>query len=138
MTLSTTKKAMLTLSFVITSSLAALIPSTASAAQQCDNPRNDFDGLYCLSKVYQEADKDLNASYGKLVKYLNREQKAILKRGQLAWMRDRNSSCSEYTDDSFLVDMRCATNTTTNRVNFLNERLRECRAGDCRTSRLDD
>ena len=133
----TLKKIAFSTSFMAVSASAMLL-STPASAQNCDYPRDDFDGLYCLSKVYQQADKDLNTSYKELVKQLNSNQKAILKRGQLAWMRDRNNRCSEYTDDSFLVNMRCATDTTTSRVNFLNERLRECRAGSCRTSRLDD
>lgn len=137
MSLSIIKKIIFSTLFVLVSS-SALLFSTAASAQNCDYPRNDFDGLYCLSKVYQEADKDLNTTYGKLVKQLNKNQRAILKRGQLAWMRDRNDSCSRYDDYSFLVNMDCATSMTTNRVNFLNERLRECRAGSCRTSRLDD
>lgn len=131
------KKIAFAISFMAVSASVMLL-STATLAQNCDYPRDDFDGLYCLSKVYQQADKDLNSSYQELVKQLNSNQKAILKRGQLAWIRDRNDRCSEYTEDSFLVNMRCATDTTTNRVNFLNERLRECRAGSCRTSRLDD
>ena len=133
----TLKKIAFATSFMAVSASAMLL-STPALAQNCDYPRDDFDGLYCLSKVYQQADKDLNTSYKELVKQLNSNQKAILKRGQLAWMRDRNNRCSEYTDESFLVNMRCATDTTTSRVNFLNERLRECRAGSCRTSRLDD
>lgn len=133
----TLKKIALATSFMAVSASAMLL-STAASAQNCDYPRDDFDGLYCLSKVYQQADNDLNISYKELVKQLDSNQKAILKRGQLAWIRDRNDRCSEYTEDSFLVNMRCATETTTNRVNFLNERLRECRAGSCRTSRLDD
>lgn len=137
MSVITLKRLSVSTTFAVLSSFGLLLSTTASA-QNCDNTRNDFDSLYCLSKVYQEADKDLNTSYSKLVKQLNSNQKAILKRGQLAWMRDRNDRCSEYSGGSFLVDMRCATDTTTSRVNFLNERLRECRAGSCRTSRLGD
>jgi hypothetical protein len=38
--------------------LTAMIPA-ARAQTACDKPRNDFDGLYCLSKIYQQADQDL-------------------------------------------------------------------------------
>lgn len=43
---------------------AALIgfASFAQANPACDNPKNDFDGLYCLNKIYQEADKELNVN----------------------------------------------------------------------------
>jgi uncharacterized protein YecT (DUF1311 family) len=43
-----------------------LAPLIVSANSNCDKPRNDFDGLYCLNKVYIEADKELNENYGKL------------------------------------------------------------------------
>ena len=118
-------------------SAAFMFPMLSWGAQNCDKPNNDFDGLYCLTKVYLEADKELNSSYAQLAKRLNTSQKSKLKRGQLAWMRERNDQCS-YSDDenSFYVNMDCATRVTTERVNFLNERVRECSAGSCRDSRL--
>ena len=36
----------------------ALASTFAQANTNCDQPRDDFDGLYCLNKVYLEADKD--------------------------------------------------------------------------------
>ena len=36
------------------------ISSTAWANSSCDSPKNDFDGLYCLNKVYQQADTEDN------------------------------------------------------------------------------
>ncbi|WP_367111639.1 lysozyme inhibitor LprI family protein [uncultured Psychrobacter sp.] len=116
---------------------AFMFPMLSWGAQNCDKPVNDFDGLYCLTKVYLEADKELNSSYGKLVKRLNSQQKTTLKRGQLAWIRARNDQCSYYDNSNgFFVNMDCATDMTTERVNFLNDRLRECNAGSCRDSRL--
>lgn len=125
-------------SLIMISSITFMLPLSAWSAQNCDNPINDFDGLYCLTKGYLEADKALNNSYRNLVKQLNRQQRVSLKQGQLAWMRDRNEQCSYHETDGFYVNMDCATRMTSNRVNFLNERLRECHAGSCRDSRLDD
>lgn len=54
--------------------LSALLFSTFSsfaAESACDHPKNDFDGLYCMNKVYMQADKELNESYGKLAKQLD-------------------------------------------------------------------
>lgn len=119
-------------------SAAFMFPMLSWGAQNCDKPINDFDGLYCLTKVYLEADKELNNSYTKLNKVLNSQQKTTLKRGQLAWMRDRNDQCSYHDDDGFYVNMDCATRITTKRVNFLNDRVRECNAGSCRDSRLGE
>ena len=45
--------------------IAVLALSTAPAMAEtaCDHPANDFDGLYCLNKIYQQADHDLNGAY---------------------------------------------------------------------------
>ena len=119
-------------------SAAFMFPMLSWGAQNCDKPVNDFDGLYCLTKVYLEADKELNNSYAKLTKRLNTSQKSKLKRGQLAWIRERNDQCSYNNNEGFFVNMGCATRTTTERVNFLNDRVRECAAGSCRDSRLGE
>ena len=56
---------------VITLMLAAsgLMSFAGSALSNsaCDKPRNNFDDMYCLSKVYQEADVELNKNYKKLM-----------------------------------------------------------------------
>lgn len=120
--------------------LLCLSPFALAAAERssnCDKPKNDFDGLYCLNKVYQQADNDLNAAFGKLNAKLNAEGKAKLKRGQLQWMRERNATCSESHGDEFLVNLRCATETTVERLHFLEARHRECVSSGCRNSQLD-
>ena len=138
MTTNMLKRSIRNASLTILTSAAFMLPMLSWGAENCDRPNNDFDGLYCLTKVYLEADKELNNSYNKLSKLLNRQQKSTLKRGQLAWMRERNDRCSYHDDGGFFVNMNCATSKTTTRVNFLNERVRECNAGSCRDSRLDD
>ena len=138
MKISVINKFIRNLSFVLLTSATFMLPMLSWGAQNCDKPINDFDGLYCLTKVYLEADKELNNSYAKLTKHLNNKQKATLKSGQLAWMRERNDQCSYRREDSFYVNMDCATRITIKRVNFLNERVRECTAGSCRDSRLGE
>lgn len=138
MTTNRPKRSIRNTSLAIFASAAFMLPMLSWSAENCDKPNNDFDGLYCLTKVYLEADKELNNSYNKLNKLLNKQQKSTLKRGQLAWLRERNDQCSYNNDDGFFVNMNCATSKTTTRVNFLNERVRECNAGSCRDSRLDD
>jgi len=120
-------------------SVLCLMPLSLLAAQSsnCDKPRNDFDGLYCLNKVYQQADNELNATFQKLSAQLNADGKARLKRGQLAWIRERNEECSETRGEAFLVNLRCATETTVDRLNFLQARYRECVSSGCRNSLLD-
>ena len=120
--------------------IALLLASGAgmalAAGDQCDKPRNGFDDLYCLNKVYAQADKELNRLYGSLSKRLNAQDRASLKQGQLQWMRTRNSSCSRNEDDRFFVDLACATRTTIERAQFLQDRERECISSGCRSSLL--
>ena len=90
-----------------------LIYSTAAYADSaCDKPRDDFDGLYCRNKVYQEADRELNENYKKLYAKLDNDGKEALKAGQLAWIEDRNNKCSRHEGQQFFVNLNCATNTT--------------------------
>jgi uncharacterized protein YecT (DUF1311 family) len=108
----------------------------AFANSACDRPKNDFDGLYCLNKVYQEADKELNANYQSLSAKLDAAGKSGLKRGQLAWIQTRNKSCSKAEADHFYVDLQCATATTISRAQFLQDRVRECTSAGCQNSKL--
>ena len=104
----------------------------AFANSACDVPKNDFDGLYCLNKVYQEADKELNTNYQAL------NGKLALKAGQLAWIQSRNNSCSKRESTGFYVNLDCATNTTIKRSQFLQDRVRECASSGCQNSKLKD
>ncbi|MDO4768994.1 MAG: lysozyme inhibitor LprI family protein [Brachymonas sp.] len=116
--------------------LALLTPFMASANSNCDKPVNDFDGLYCLNKVYVEADKELNARYKELMPFLDSSGKSALKRGQLAWIRQRNNECSRREGNNFFVNLDCAARQTIERVQFLQDRLRECKSSGCLNSRL--
>jgi len=116
---------------------AALALSTAAHAD-CDRPKNDFDDLYCLDKVYIQSDKDLNDEYGKLSKQLDANGKAALKRGQLAWIKSRNEQCSMKDEHGFWVNLDCATQTTIARTQFLQDRNRECASAGCMPSKLNE
>lgn len=115
---------------------ALLVSGSALAGEACDKPRDDFDGLYCLSKIYQEADKELNSNYKTLVPLLSGEGKIQLKSTQLDWQKSRNSECSRREGKSFLINLRCATETTISRSQFLQNRIRECRSSGCLNSKL--
>ena len=116
--------------------LALLFAGSAFANSNCDKPTNDFDGLYCLNKVYQQADTDLNAAYKALVAKLDADGRAALKQRQLGWMAERNASCSMRKDDGFYVDLDCATRMTIDRTRFLQDRVRECVSAGCMNSKL--
>jgi uncharacterized protein YecT (DUF1311 family) len=89
-----------------------------------------------LNKVYQEADKELNENYGKLSSKLDASGKQRLKAGQLNWIEQRNSSCSKREANAFYVNLRCATGTTIERSQFLQDRVRECVSAGCQNSKL--
>lgn len=118
--------------------LLAGLFAAAAASADCDHPKNDFDDLYCLNKVYIQADKDLNEEYGKLSKQLDANGKSALKHGQLAWIKTRNDQCSSKDDRGFWVNLDCATQTTISRTQFLQDRNRECASAGCMPSKLND
>lgn len=108
----------------------------AVANSPCDKPRDDFDGLYCMNKVYQEADKELNQNYKSLVSQLDNDGRKALKSGQLMWIEDRNNICSKRDGNGFFVNLKCATKATIERSQFLQDRLRECTSTGCQNSKL--
>jgi uncharacterized protein YecT (DUF1311 family) len=116
--------------------LALLAAGPAFADAACDEFTNDFDGLYCLNKVYQQADADLNVAYRQLVGHLDADARAVLRKHQLQWMAERNVSCSMRKDGAFYVDLDCATRVTIDRTRFLRERVRECVGAGCVIGRL--
>lgn len=124
------KKTLLALSLILASMAAA------HAQTNCDKPRNDFDGLYCLNKVYLEADKDLNDNYKKLVAKLDEEGKKTLRNTQRAWIEQRDANCSRREGNNFFVNLSCAADTTIERAHFLQDRYRECVSSGCLNSKL--
>lgn len=117
---------------------AALVLLPRLALADCEHTKNDFDDVYCLAKIYINADGDLNDAYKSLVAKLNAEQKKSLKSGQVAWIKQRNESCGQAESDGYYVDLDCAVTTTRKRSDFLIERRKECEAGACDAQRLGE
>ncbi|MGE0083658.1 MAG: lysozyme inhibitor LprI family protein [Desulfococcaceae bacterium] len=111
--------------------------ASAAVYADCENPRDDFDDLYCLNKIYVQADADLNEAYKKLVGKLDNQGRNILKKSQNVWIRERNSRCSFRDERGFFINIKCATNMTIERTNFLNDRHRECISSGCLNSKLE-
>ncbi len=120
--------------YLIALLMCAAVPAFANSA--CDQPKQEFDSLYCLNKVYHEADKELNTNFKKLNASLNVEGKKRLKAGQLAWIAERNKSCSRSEVDAFFVNLDCAASTTIQRSRFLQDRIRECTSAGCQNGKL--
>lgn len=127
--------------YLMVATLAGLLGLTvagpANAQSACDKPRNDFDGLYCLSKVYQQSDIDLNTAFAQLRDKLDPSGQNALRTGQIAWLRGRDQSCSRHEPSGFYVNLACATQTTIARTEFLQSRYRECISSGCLNSRLN-
>lgn len=110
--------------------------SWVAHADNCDHARNTYDAVHCDNKVYVNADNELNKTYQELRGKLNPQQKTILKRSQLAWIRDRDQSCSGESDVGTVVYTGCQLRKTQERNSWLHERLRECKTIGCKTSAL--
>ena len=105
-----------------------------SFADNCENARNTYDDVYCTNKLYASADEELNKNYQALRGKLSNNQKTILKKSQLAWIRDRDAACTTLTG----IDVQCRLSTTQERNNWLRERLRECATIGCKTNVLNE
>ncbi|MEB3767182.1 lysozyme inhibitor LprI family protein [Acinetobacter sp. MD2] len=118
---------------LIASCLTAM--SSWAMADNCDKTRNVYDSVYCSDKIYASADADLNKNYQLLRSKLNTQQKTILKRSQVAWIKARDSQCSDEGEKTVYVE--CNLHRTQERNHWLQERLRECKTIGCKTSALN-
>lgn len=112
--------------------LVGILASGAAFADNCENARNTYDDVYCTNKLYASADTELNKNYQTLRGKLSMSQKDILKKSQLAWIRERDAECTTETG----IDVQCRLSTTQERNNWLRERLRECQTIGCKTNTL--
>lgn len=112
--------------------------SIGAHAAGCATPRNAFDQVYCAGNLFSQADHDLNESYGALRKQLQPAQQDALKKGQLAWIRQRDNECSEEKSNGYYVNLDCAVQKTQERQAFLKERQRECSSTGCVNSKIGE
>jgi uncharacterized protein YecT (DUF1311 family) len=103
----------------------------AAAHADCSTSKNEFEDVYCYAKIYIDADNDLNAAYKALTSKISADTKSVLKKSQLAWMKQRNDECGRTDSDGYYVDLSCAVDFTRNRTQFLRERTTECETGTC-------
>ena len=116
--------------------MAGMVLSSVSFAENCDMTRNTYDAVHCDNKVYANADNELNKIYQQLRGKLNASQKTVLKKSQLAWIRDRDSSCTSESNVGPVISTRCQLTKTQERNSWLRERLRECNTVGCKTNSL--
>ncbi len=112
--------------------------SAGPAHAGCEDPKNAFDDVYCYSKLYIDADTELNKVYSTLSELLSKPERAVLKKSELAWIRARNAKCSRQEGEDNFVDMECSVAETRERMIFLEDRVTECQAGKCDTTKLQN
>ena len=105
--------------------MALFFCSSLAFAGSCDNPSNDFDGVYCLTKNYLAADAQLNDAYSELRSRLTDAQKQDLKIGQIRWITERNTTCSATRNGRFFIELDLATQSTLTRLAYLKNELQK-------------
>ena len=116
--------------------VAAGFLSTPAMAAGCDAPSTGFDNVYCFAKIYMDLDRQLNDNYVALMHTLPADKKLVLREGQRGWIDMRNQKCLRVEGHSNAVNIDCALATTRRRIQFLSDRLAECRGTRCNMSNL--
>lgn len=99
--------------------------STLYAADACSNPRTSYDRTYCAAKLFIESDKELNEVYGQLKSMLNADLKKSLTTVQRSWIQYRDAQC----ESNGTINVSCNHEVNVARINYLRERIRECKTG---------
>ena len=110
---------------------AFLIPAAAYASDECEK-RTSYDKTYCMAKLFVESDKELNSTYNELRGKIGAASKEQLKSTQVAWIRHRDNACEAYGT----IDVDCNYRVNRERAEYLRDRLRECKAGTCRSDMI--
>jgi uncharacterized protein YecT (DUF1311 family) len=113
----------------------ALYLGSVPAHADC-GAKNEFEDVYCYAKQYVASDDALNAAYKALTGKLDADTKAVLKKSQLAWIKQRNAECGSTDSEGYSVDLSCAVDVTESRTRFLKDRQAECDAGKCDAGKL--
>ena len=94
----------------------------------CTNPQTTYDRTYCMAKLFIEADTEMGKVYKDLMKALKPEQKTKLVQAQRHWILFRNNACEK----AGTINVACNYQVLRDRMQFLSDRLRECKTGYCR------
>lgn len=103
------------------------IPTLAAANDACDHFKTSYDRTYCTAKLFLESDKELNTVYKELKSKLKSEVAKGLTQTQRDWIRHRDMAC----ENNGLIDVDCNFKVNRERTEYLRDRLRECKTGNC-------
>ncbi|WP_223465851.1 lysozyme inhibitor LprI family protein [Pseudomonas sp. GL-RE-26] len=96
--------------------------SLANADSDCDSESTETkEILKCISDSYKRVDRKLNAQYKALVSNHQIQNKKLLLEGQRAWIKFRDSNCSDYRSSSLggeskIEEVGCLVSLTSSRL----------------------
>lgn len=99
------------------------------AGDECDKYKTSYDQTYCYAKLFVESDKELNAVYNELKGKLKDDMKKKLAETEREWMKYRTKTCEE---EPGTITLDCNYKINRERTEYLRDRLRECKTGNCR------
>ena len=77
------------------------IPNYIAQRQpNCSNPQSNVEYKECARLRYQAADRRLNDVYRQLVAKLNRQQRSVLYKEQIKWIKSRDKNCESEVYDN--------------------------------------
>ena len=118
---------------LVPAALLVLAPFGAQGAGECDKYSTSYDRTYCYRKLFVESDKELNSVYNELRGQLKGRVRQDLVDVQLAWIRHRDQACQTKPGT---IDVDCNYDVNRRRTDYLRDRLRECKVGNCRADMI--
>ncbi|WP_424951532.1 lysozyme inhibitor LprI family protein [Deinococcus sp.] len=121
---------------------SVVLTGTARAQTNCNVP-----GRVPASAVYdctKKANQDMNTAYQQLMKKLPASDQPTLRYSQDFWVGRRALDCwvayggPEHDGAGYYIDDVCFLKSTISRINFLNNRYRECLTSGCQPAKLKD
>ncbi|QLB39461.1 MULTISPECIES: lysozyme inhibitor LprI family protein [Mannheimia] len=107
--------------------VSLFITNQVFAEESCEKFTTSYDRTYCVAKLFVESDNELNQVYKELKTYLKSEISKSLTTTQRNWIKYRDNRCE--TNGNIEVDCNYQVNKL--RTEYLRDRLRECKTGNC-------
>lgn len=105
----------------------------AFAIGECDKYKTAYDKTYCMAKLFLESDKELNVVYKDLKNTLKPDMKRMLTETQREWISYRDGVCQNQPGT---INVDCNYSVNRERAEYLRDRLRECKTGNCRSDMI--
>ena len=99
----------------------------ADITDNCEKFKTSYDKTYCIAKLFLESDSELNTIYTDLRKPLKDDTKKQLTQTQRDWIKYRDQKC----ESSGSIDVSCNYKVNRERAEYLRDRARECKTGNC-------